>query len=209
MVVRRTPAPLTALVLALALAACASDDAAIPAASAPPDAAVSEAGSAPAAAGDAALNEADVTFLQNMIPHHEQANEMADLVAGRTQRPELEELAEGILAAQGEEIEEMRGLLEAAGEDAGGMEGMEHGMEGSMPGMMDEAMMTELQELQGPEFDQRFVEMMIEHHEGAIQMAQDVLAEGQSPDVADLANRIIKAQEAEVEMMRGWQEEWA
>lgn len=218
---RRLAAPITALTLALALVACASDDSAAPTASPPPETgapqeAVSPAssprgGDTEASAGDSQLNEADVMFLEGMIPHHDQANQMAELVRGRTERPELEEFAQGVLAVQSEEIEEMSALLEAGGEVAGGMEGMDHQMEGmeQMPGMMDEGEMVELEQLQGQQFDLRFVEMMIEHHEGAIAMAEMVLDQGENPQVADLATRIIEAQQAEIEQLRRWQEDWA
>ena len=169
---------------------------------------------APGAANDAggesaSLNDADVEFLQQMIPHHEQATEMAELVGDRTDRTELVDFAEKIIADQSKEIDQMRSLLSDAGaeEEGGGMEGME-GMEG-MPGQMDESEMKELEGLKGDEFDLAFIDMMTRHHEGAIEMAEKVTDEGENPEVAQLAATIIKAQRAEIEQMASWKEEWA
>ena len=163
---------------------------------------------APATAGgeSASFNDADIEFLQQMIPHHEQATEMAELVGDRTERTELVEFAEKIISDQTGEIDQMRSLLEDAGaEEAGGGHA---GMEG-MAGQMDDSEMSELEGLNGDEFDLAFLEMMTRHHEGAIEMAQTVAADGENGEVAQLAADIIEAQQAEIEQMAGWQEEWA
>ena len=163
----------------------------------------------PATAGGAStsFNDADVEFLQQMIPHHEQATEMAELVGDRTERAELQELADTITADQTKEIDQMRSLLDAAGaeEAEGDMEGMA-GME-DMSGMDEE--ITELEGLSGDEFDLAFIDMMTRHHESAIEMAESVTEEGEHPEVAQLAKAIIEAQRAEIEQMAGWKEEWS
>ena len=216
---RRTSLPFFTLIIALVLAACASD-----AGSETEPTEVSESASetdmssedmetmsesegaaAEPSEGDVALNEADVTFLQMMIPHHEQANEMAEMAEGATERPELAELAATILSTQTAEIEQMNGLLEAAGEDAG-MGGMDMS---SMPGMMDEAQMAELMQLRDVAFDLAFIDRMTEHHSGAIEMAETVLADGENPEVGQLAQEIIDAQQTEIDQMAQWQEQWA
>lgn len=147
------------------------------------------------------MNDADVTFLQGMVPHHSQATEMAEMVPDRTDDPEVNSLADEIVAAQTEEIETMNGLLEQAGEDPvepmGGMD--TSGMD--MSGMMSDEQMGELERLEGEPFVQLWTQMMTEHHQGAIESAQTVLADGENPEVASLAEEIIRAQEAEIEEM--------
>jgi uncharacterized protein (DUF305 family) len=151
-----------------------------------------------AAAEGANFNEADVTFAQGMIPHHEQAVEMADLADGRAESPEVTDLAERIKAAQDPEIEQMRGWLEDWGQEM--PEGMDH--EGTS-GMMSEDDMTALEDASGAEFDEMFLMMMIEHHEGAIEQAETELDDGQNPEAKELAQTIIDAQQAEIEEMQG------
>jgi uncharacterized protein (DUF305 family) len=140
------------------------------------------------------FNDADVTFLQMMIPHHEQAVEMAALAQEQAADPEVIELADQIAAAQQPEIDEMTGLLEAWGEPVE-MEG--HGGM-SMGGMATEEQMTELQGAQGADFDRLFVDLMIAHHEGAVTMAEEHQAEGQNADAAAIATAVIDAQTAEI-----------
>lgn len=151
-----------------------------------------------AAAPDADFNDADVEFAQGMIPHHEQAVEMADLADGRAESPEVTDLAERIKAAQDPEIEQMTGWLEEWGQEV--PEGMDHG---GMDGMMSDDDMTSLEEASGAEFDEMFLTMMIEHHEGAIAMAETELEDGQNADAKELAQTIIDAQQAEIEEMQG------
>ncbi|GAA3985621.1 DUF305 domain-containing protein [Thermobifida alba] len=150
----------------------------------------------------AEFNETDVAFAQMMIPHHEQAVEMSRLAVERA-GADVRELAEQIEAAQGPEIEQMTTLLESWGEEpAGGGHGMPHADHG-MPGMMSDEQMTELRGLQGDAFDTRFLEMMIAHHEGAVEMAEQELADGVNPEARQLARDIVETQEAEIEQMRG------
>lgn len=148
---------------------------------------------------EAEFNEADVTFAQGMIPHHEQAVEMAVLAGERAESQEVEDLAARIEAAQDPEIETMTGWLEDWGqatEPGDGMDGMEHG---GMAGMMTGEQMTMLEDLEGAEFDEQFLEMMAAHHRGAIEMAQTELDEGQFPDALALAEEIVESQTAEIE----------
>lgn len=184
-----------AAALALGVAACGADD---------DGGAVSaeqEQGSSSASGGEeAAHNDADVEFAQMMIPHHEGALEMAEMALEKAESPEVKDLAERIEAAQGPEIETLRQWLEEWGEDAeadGDMGGMDHG--GS--GMMSSEEMDELESLEGAEFDQQFLTMMKEHHEGAVEMAETELEDGEYPPALELAQQIIDAQEAEIEEM--------
>lgn len=153
------------------------------------------------------FNEADVTFLQDMVPHHEQAIEMAEMVESRTDRPELQELASNVISSQTAEIEEINGLLEDAGEEASG--DMDHDMDmgGSDMGMTQEEM-DALMEAEGEDFDKMFSEMMIRHHEAAIAMSNDVLENGENSEVATMAQGIIDEQQKEIDDLKTWLEEW-
>lgn len=157
-------------------------------------------------------NDADVTFAQGMIPHHEQAIEMAKLAESKAAAPEVKELARRIEQAQGPEIEQLRTWLRSWGKDEsasdGGMDGMD-GMAGMDDGggsdgmgMMSEDEMRSLEGATAAEFDRMFLEMMIRHHEGAIDMARTEVDEGRLNEVKQMAQRIIDAQQAEIGEMR-------
>ncbi len=148
----------------------------------------------------AAGRAGDVMFAQMMIPHHQQAVEMAEIALGKADASSaVRELATGIKQAQDPEIQTMTGWLEQWGA-ATPMGGMDHGGTGS--GMMSEADMKALEQASGKAFDQMWVSMMIAHHEGAIDMARQVLASTEDPDVKALADAIIKAQTEEITTMR-------
>ncbi|MFW0794211.1 DUF305 domain-containing protein [Gordonia sp. CPCC 205515] len=149
-----------------------------------------------------AHNQADVTFLTMMIPHHQQAIEMADLVPTRTDNPEVTALAARIKAAQQPEIDQMTQQLAAWGVDA--PDSGEHDMSGhgSMPGMMTDDEMAAMRDATGATFDRLWLEGMIRHHEGAIGMANAELADGQDPTTKALANRIKLDQTAEIAQMK-------
>jgi uncharacterized protein (DUF305 family) len=140
------------------------------------------------------FNDADVTFAQMMIPHHEQAVDMAELAATQAADAEVIALAGEIAAAQQPEIDQMTALLEAWGQPVE-MEG--HGGM-SMGGMATEEQMAELEAAQGADFDRLFVELMIVHHEGAVAMAEEHHAEGRNAEAAALAGAIIETQTAEI-----------
>jgi len=151
------------------------------------------------------FNEADVTFAQDMIPHHQQAVVMAEMAADQAESEEVRQLAADIQAAQGPEIDTMSGWLESWGEEMPeDMSGMDPGMTmGDMPGMMTAQQMDGLTSTSGATFDQMFLTMMIAHHEGAIEMARTEQAEGENPDAVDLAAQIEAQQTAEIATMRG------
>ena len=158
---------------------------------------------------NSAFNDADVTFAQQMIPHHEQAVEMAQLAQGRASSGEVLEFAENIEAAQGPEIDTLQGWLDAWGEEvpSGEMDGMDHGdmgddSGGAMSGMRDEEEMNDLRAASGAHWDRMFLEMMIEHHEGAVEMAQVEVDQGENPDAVAMAEKVIGDQQAEITQMR-------
>ncbi len=161
----------------------------------------------PDASPQASNNAADVAFAQGMIPHHQQAIEMARLVPERAQSEAVRNLARQIEAAQGPEIETLTGWLRDWGMAPGGMDhgGMDHGRmdHGGMGGMMSDAEMKQLDQARGAEFDRQFLSLMIKHHEGAVAMAQTELGSGQFPAAKQLAKQIIDAQQAEIDTMRG------
>lgn len=153
-------------------------------------------------------SEADVAFAQLMIPHHAQAVEMADLALQQGTSQDVLSLAGQIKAAQGPEIELMRGWLAAWGapEQMDGADGGDHGdmdMGGmSASGMMTGEDMNSLMNATGEEFDRMWLQMMIAHHQGAVQMAQRVLADSKNPDVTALAASVVAGQTAEIDTMQ-------
>ena len=149
-------------------------------------------------------NDADTQFAQLMIVHHEGAVEMADLAVERASAPEVKALAQRIQAAQGPEIELMTGWLTSWGEETShdmSMDGMDMGGM-DMDGMSQSEVMDELADLDGAEFDQAFLERMVAHHQGAIEMSEQETAEGANPDAMALAGTIIDAQTAEITQMQ-------
>lgn len=155
------------------------------------------------------LTSAEVDFLSGMIPHHQQAVEMAEMVPQQTDRVELLSMSEDIIVTQAAEIDEMTEMLEEAGEEApeSTMDGMgEDDMD--MGGMMSEAEMTDLASVTDTEFDLMFIDMMVQHHQSAIEAAETVLDAGAGQTVTELANEIIDAQQAEMDQMRTWADAW-
>lgn len=156
--------------------------------------------------GTSGASAADAMFAQMMIPHHEQAVEMSTLAETRASSPEIKELAAEIKAAQQPEIDEMTAWLEEWGMPVmSGMDAMgEHGGHG-MSGMLTDEQLQQLADSQGPEFDRLFAEFMILHHEGAIDMAEDVV-DSKDPRVAALAAEIIRTQAEEIAQMQAFLE---
>ena len=156
-----------------------------------------------AAAPSAERNDADITFAQEMIPHHAGAIEMAKLAEGRTSNPEVLDLASRIEKAQDPEIKAMTDWLKAWGAEAPStsMPGMDHGSM-PMPGMSAEDMEM-LKQAKDAGFDKMFLEMMIKHHQGAIDMSNTELQQGSNADAKKLAQQIIDSQQAEITEMEG------
>lgn len=150
-------------------------------------------------------NPDDVMFAQMMIPHHEQAVVMADLAVDRAEDSQLLALADEIRVVQDPEIELMASWLDQWGVPrmSGAEAVMSHGSHG-MQGMLSDAQLDALASAQGPTFDALFAQYMIEHHEGAVTMAEDVLARGSHPAVAALAREMIVTQEREIVQLRAF-----
>ncbi|MEV6247584.1 DUF305 domain-containing protein [Streptomyces sp. NPDC051742] len=196
----------------LLLSACGADDAgntahhggasADTSASASPSAPSSSSASASptasvAGAATGAFNDADVMFAQMMIPHHEQALEMAGLAEGRAEDAEVKKLVAAIEQAQDPEIQKMKAWLKGWGkpESAG------HGGHG-MAGMMSEQDMKDLAAVKGRAFDSKFAELMIAHHEGAVEMAEDERKNGRNATAKALADDVVRTQSTEISALR-------
>ena len=161
----------------------------------------------------ALFNEADIEFLQHMIVHHEQAVVMSLLVPERTERDEFVRFASYVRRGQAAEIESMQSLLELAA-DRGVVVG-EHGLQGDppMPGMLSRAQIEALVSGTGNEFERLWLEGMIYHHQGAIDMAeaqqqQQLKSRRQPFEIAVLVEEILVEQQAEITKMRAWLDEW-
>lgn len=197
---RRAALAATAVAAGLVLATCGGDNTTNTAGTAPATA------TAPAPSEADRHNEADVAFAQGMIPHHRQAILMSDMVAAHGASPDVRALAEKIKKAQAPEIEIMTGWLKAWGEKVPtgvSMDGMGHGDDSGMPGMMDDQDMDRLGKARGNAFDTMFLTMMIDHHEGAIAMANTEKQQGVYGPAKALADDIIASQTAEITLMRG------
>jgi uncharacterized protein (DUF305 family) len=183
---------LPAFAVGILVAGCSGDqpDATAPEVSAP--------ASSAAPGQQQEFNQADVTFAQQMIPHHQQAVEMAEMVESRTGNPQVLDLAAQIRQAQAPEIEQLTSWLQAWGAPMPEMVGMDHG---DMSGMMTSEDMSELEKAKGADFDRMWLQMMIEHHTGAIEMANIELQQGVNTDAKEMAQQIIDAQQAEITTM--------
>jgi len=146
-------------------------------------------------------NAADVTFTQDMIPHHRQAVDMAGYVATRSSNPQVKALAVQIEGAQSPEINQMTGWLKDWSQPVTTSSGHSGGMSG-MHGMMSDGDMATLQTLSGAAFDKMWLTMMTEHHSGAIDMAKTELSQGTYADAKALAQRITTSQAAQVTQMK-------
>jgi uncharacterized protein (DUF305 family) len=154
---------------------------------------------------DTSYSPADALFMQDMIPHHHQAVEMAALVADRTNRPELVDVAGRIDASQKDEIEFMQGWLRERGEhvpEPTAHDAMHTSHE--MAGMATPEQMAALAASEGTAFDRLFLELMITHHEGAVTMVEELLEQPGSaydPALFEFTNDVTNDQTTEIERM--------
>lgn len=180
--------------VALFAAGCGDDSASAPAAEHAEHSAATGA-SSPAARTD--FNDADVTFLTMMYPHHAQAVEMARLAPERASDPRLRALAADVERAQAPEMERISALLREFGRPQPSADGGH-----PMPGMMTGDQLSALRAATGAAFDRQWLELMIEHHLGAVDMAREEVANGVNAESLALARAVIDAQEAEIATMR-------
>ncbi|MFC9910536.1 DUF305 domain-containing protein [Streptomyces sp. NPDC127197] len=203
--IRRAALGTAAVTAALVLAACGSDDGSSDSGSGSGSAAKDSASASTEVTAEA-HNDQDVSFAQGMIPHHQQATQMARMAESRASSSEVKDLAARIEKAQDPEIKTMSGWLKAWGEEVQEpMPGMDHGMDHSsgsgMAGMMDQEDMDELMKASGKGFDSMFLTMMVEHHEGAVEMATTEKEKGRYGPAKKVAEDIITTQNAEIEEM--------
>ncbi|MDQ2838864.1 MAG: DUF305 domain-containing protein [Actinomycetota bacterium] len=149
-----------------------------------------------------AHNQADIAFATEMIPHHRQAVQMADMALTQATNADVKTLAQAIKAAQDPEIVQMSGWLAGWQQpvpavSSSGMDGM-GGMGQTGVGMMSDADMTSLGKATGAAFDRMWVSMMIRHHQGAVSMATTEESTGQNPDAKKLAQSIVTSQTAQI-----------
>nr|WP_084697041.1 DUF305 domain-containing protein [Glaciibacter superstes] len=147
----------------------------------------------------APFNAADVMFAQMMIPHHEQAVEMSDVILAKDGIDQkVLDLATEIKAAQEPEIKQLQEWLTDWGSDDSGMSGMDDGMDG----MMSDDDMKALDNASGAQASTLFLEQMMVHHQGAIDMAQTELDGGQNSDAKVMAEQIVTTQTEEIDVMK-------
>lgn len=156
--------------------------------------------------------EFDLRFIDAMTPHHEGAVVMAQEALEKSSRPEIRELAEAIIAAQEQEISEMKEWRAAWYPSAPNepvMYSAEMGHTMAMSEEMRSSMMMNMDlGAADAEFDLRFIEAMIPHHEGAVAMAQEALEKSDRPEIRELAEAIITSQQAEIDQMNQWKQDW-
>lgn len=152
-----------------------------------------------APAENATGNSVDAMFVTGMIPHHQGAIDMAELAEEKSSRPEIKELSAAILESQQAEIDKMRALEEKLPQGHGSMMS-----EDQMVAMHDET-----QELgSADDFDKAFIVAMVPHHEGAVTMARRLQVGGKNEELREMSRAIVVAQQAEIESMRAWYEDW-
>ncbi|MGX1882947.1 DUF305 domain-containing protein [Streptomyces sp. NPDC055287] len=147
---------------------------------------------------DGSPNGADFRYARMMIEHHGQALVMTELAPKRAGSTQVKRLAERITAAQRPEIDAMRGWLD----NNGGTKhkgGHDHA---AMPGMATDKQLARLREAEGKDFDRLFLNLMTVHHEGAVTMATEVLAQGNNVQVEEMATDVLAQQTAEIGRMR-------
>lgn len=191
----RHPATLvTALTLAAMLAACGQND--------QQETDEPDHGEHSAEEVSGEFNDADVEYVSGMIVHHEQAVEMSDILLAKDDvDTDVVSLAEEIRDAQQPEIDQMVTWLQAWDHEPDDNHGG-HGNHGAThEGMMGEEDIAELEATEGKEASRLFLEQMIVHHEGAVSMAEDHLANGENPEALELSEEIISVQQAEIEQM--------
>lgn len=162
-------------------------------------------GGAPAPGGatssSAAYNDADATFVETMLPHHDQAISMSELLLAKSGvEAEVRALAEQVVATQQPEVDTMNAWL-TAWQPTGSASHGEHS-HGGQGGMLSEDQMKQLDEADVASGQRLYLERMIAHHEGAIAMAQTEVDQGRAPEAVALARSVVAGQQAEIATMR-------
>lgn len=154
----------------------------------------------------------DLRFIDAMLLHHQGAIDMAEEALEKSDRTEIKQLAQAIVDAQQQEIQQMQNWRQAWYPDAGEQPVMYHAEMGHMMPMSAEmqSSMTMSEDLGAAdaEFDLRFINAMVPHHEGAVKMAAEALEKSDRPEIQELAQQIIDSQQPEIDQMQQWKQEW-
>jgi uncharacterized protein (DUF305 family) len=154
----------------------------------------------------------DLRFIDGMIPHHEGAVAMAQEALQKSNRPEIKQLAQEIIDAQEQEISELKEWRTAWYPNAGDEPMMYSAEMGHMMPMTEEMrssmMMNGDLGAADDQFDLRFINAMIPHHQGAIDMAQQALQKSNRSEIKELAQNIIDSQQKEIDQMEQWRKDW-
>ncbi|EKF05287.1 hypothetical protein FDUTEX481_01458 [Tolypothrix sp. PCC 7601] len=154
----------------------------------------------------------DLRFIDGMIAHHQGAIVMAKEAQQKSKRPEIKKLADDIIKAQNQEISQMQTWRTAWYPKAEAKPMAYDAQQGKMMEMSSEQMQAMMMSMDlgaaDKEFDLRFIDAMIPHHEGAVTMAKDALQKTKRPEMKKLAQAIIKAQDAEINQMKQWRKAW-
>ena len=151
----------------------------------------------------------DLQFIDTMTHHHEGAIKMSELALKKTQNEELKKFAQTIIDDQRREIAQLKDWREKWFAGKPPAKNMEMpGMADSMI-MMNDGTMKNLEAASGKNFDLVFLEMMSEHHRGALAMATEARQKAERPEIKTLAGQIVKAQESEIKKMSDWRAQWA
>ena len=148
------------------------------------------------------FSQQDVEFMQGMSVHHDQAIVMSNWAPERTNNSQVLELAENISDVQGQEHRQMENWLRENNYE------VHSEMSGQMKGMASEQQMQQLNNSTGHEFDMLYLELMIEHHIGGVEMAEKQVRQGSNQKLIEMAESMVKIQEEEISLMREWQNEW-
>lgn len=156
--------------------------------------------------------EFDLRFIDGMMLHHQGAINMSEAALQNSQRPEVKDLAQNIIAAQKGEIAQMQQWRQAWYPDASAEPIMYDASMGHTMAMSDEMQSSmrmdgDLGKSDG-EFDLRFINGMIPHHDGALVMAQQALKNSDRPEIQQLSKDILSTQEAEIDLMKQWKKDW-
>lgn len=137
----------------------------------------------------------EIMFAQSMIPHHEQALQLAQLALKNSTNKEVIALSKSIISSQGKEITQMKYWLKATNSS------MDIGHDMGMNGMLTDSQVANLGKLKGRAFDEEFLKSMIAHHKGALQMVS-LIKNTKNAEAKKLAQDIVKAQTAEIQLMK-------
>jgi uncharacterized protein (DUF305 family) len=173
-----------ALATALALTGCSSSDSPAAPAAPPP------------------VGPADITFASQTLPHHQQALDMASIAAERSASERVKVLAARITEAQEPEIARLSSMLESWGQPAPEDPGLHTAENAGLSGMLTEQDMAALESAPAHGFDRMFLDLMIRHHQGAVDMANRELATGVNPQARQFAEHIVASQGAEITELR-------